>query len=606
MGFDNGDKFEYLKEFYEEGAGTMPTQEKELTGYPSIDKPWLKYYGEKAIAQDIPETKMYDYVSGCCSGHKKNLCLEYFGTKITYQDFIKRIENVAKAFVAFGVVDGEIVSIVAPTTPESIYCVYALNRIGAIANLIDPRLCVENIKEKIACSKYIVALDMISDKMEKAVDEKQKIVFFSIAESFPWYMKFVYALKTMKSQLIEEKPLKWNDFIKAGSSIARIEDASYQRNKVAILVSTSGTTGKSKLAQLTNENVNAVAWQYEYAGFGKHFGDTFLNIMPLFLAYGFISGIHMPMALGFKTVIIPQRELAQMAKYILKYKPQAYLDVPNGIASVISDKRVKKNTDLSFIQYIGIGGDSLDVVLEQECNEFLKTHNCSNKVQKGYGMTEIGSAAVINASGACNTLGSVGIPFPKTIAKIVNPDTCEELGYDEIGELCLSGPGVFKGYLGDDQATSVELETDERGVCWVHTGDLFSMNENGELFFKERIKNMFVRPDGHNNHPHIINELILQHPAVYAACTVGVQSPYHAIGKYPKSVIILKEEFKGKEDKIQQELEKMCMTAFSQRDIPYYYEFLNEFPYTPNGKVDLKALEDEGISRATLAAGVVF
>ena len=144
-------------------------REQTLTGYPSIDKPWLKYYSEKAIAQDIPETKMYDYLSGCFIGHEKNFCLEYFGTKITYQNFIKEIENVAKAFIAFGVVEGEIVSIVAPTTPESIYSVYALNRIGAIANLIDPRLCVENIKEKIACSKYIVALDMISDKMENGL-----------------------------------------------------------------------------------------------------------------------------------------------------------------------------------------------------------------------------------------------------------------------------------------------------------------------------------------------------------------------------------------------------------------------------------------------------
>lgn len=134
--------------------------------------------------------------------------------RLHINNFIKEIENVAKAFIAFGVVEGEIVSIVAPTTPESIYCVYALNRIGAIANLIDPRLCVENIKEKIACSKYIVALDMISDKMEKAVDKKQKIVFFSIAESFPWYMKLLYTIKTKKKVRHKNREtLKWDVFV---------------------------------------------------------------------------------------------------------------------------------------------------------------------------------------------------------------------------------------------------------------------------------------------------------------------------------------------------------------------------------------------------------
>lgn len=162
------------------------------------------------------------------------------------------------------------------------------------------------------------------------------------------------------------------------------------------------------------------------------------------------------------------------------------------------------------------------------------------------------------------------------------------------------------GYLNDEEAVKAEMEVDEKGVRWLYTGDLFSMNENGELFFKERIKTMFVRPDGHNNHPHVINELIQKHPAVYAVCMVGVQSPYHATGKYPKTVIILKEAYKGKEDEVQQELEKMCLSEFLQRDTPYWYEFVDEFPYTPNGKVDYKALEDKGIGQARVAEGLVF
>ena len=579
-----------------------------LVGVPSHDRPWMKFYGQEVLIYDIPEMKIYDYVVHNMSGHENLLCLEYFGAKITYKEFFNTIEAVAKAFVSVGVKEGEIVSIVAPTTPESIYCVYALNRIGAIANLIDPRLSVENIEKKIKCSNCVVALSMIYEKIHRIVQKNNTVVCFSIAESFPWYMKMLYRLKAKNPKVApcNAKVLNWKEFIEGGNSTMQLEDTSFQKNMPAVMVSTSGTTGKSKLAQLTNENVNAVAWQYEYAGYGKQFGETFLNIMPLFLAYGFISGIHMPLTLGFKIVIIPQRNLSQMAKYILKYKPQAYLDVPNGIASVITDKRIKSNTDLSFIKHIGIGGDTLEIALEQQCNEFLKAHNYLNKVQKGYGMTEIGSAAIINVSDESNALGSVGIPFPKTVAKIVHPDTRKELGYNEIGELCLAGPGVFKGYLGDEQATNAEIYVDEDGVRWLYTGDLFSMNENGELFFKERIKTMFVRPDGHNNHPHIMNELIQQHPAVYASCTVGVQSPYHTIGKYPKAVIILKQDFKGQEDKVQRELEEMCLSAFSQRDIPYYYEFLEEFPYTINGKVDYRTLESEGIEKARVAEGVVF
>lgn len=574
------------------------------TGYPSIDKPWLKYYSEEAITADIPKMRMFEYINESCVGYESNICLEYFGKKITYGDFLKKIEHVMKAFMSLGAQRGQIVSIIAPTMPEAIYCVYALNRLGAIANLIDPRLSVENIKEKIAYSQYVVALDMVQVKVDKVAGEHQTIIYVSLAESFPWYLKAMYRLKGNGASK-RRNNLTWKQFIQKGSGVAELTDSSYQQDDVAIMISTSGTTGKSKLARLTNENVNAVAWQYEYAGYGKHYGETFLNIMPIFLAYGFISGIHMPLSLGFKIAIIPQRDLAQMAKYIMKYKPQAYLDVPNGIASVIADERIKKE-DLSFIRHIGIGGDTLEVALELQCNEFLKEQGYLNKLQKGYGMTEIGSAAIINVSDSCNKPGSVGIPFVKTTAKIVDPETHEELGYNEIGELCLSGPGVFAGYLNDEQATNAEIEVDAEGIRWLFTGDLFSMDEDGELFFKERMKAMFVRPDGHNNHPHIMNERIAKHPAVKAVCTVGVQSPYHAIGKYPKTVIVLQEAFKGREDEIQHELEKMCLSEFSQRDIPYWYEFVEEFPYTPNGKVDYKALENGGITNARVAEAAIF
>ena len=577
-----------------------------MTDYPSIEKPWLKFYSQEAIDSNLPKMKMYDYIKAFSEGYERNNCLEFFGKKITYGELIKNVEKVTKGFISLGVKEGDIVSIVAPTMPEAIYCVYALNRVGAIANLIDPRLSKENIKEKIECSKYVVALDLVREKIDGAISDAKKIIYVSLIESFPWYAKIMFHLKHKQGKVLKGgNALDWVEFIHSGMQTSEVEDSLYHQNRVAILISTSGTTGKSKLAQLTNENVNAVAWQYEYAGYGKHYGETFLNIMPIFLAYGFISGIHMPLSLGFKIVIIPQRDLTQMAKYILKYKPQAYLDVPNGIASVISDKRMC-GKDISYIQHIGVGGDTLDISLEQQCNEFLKDHGYSGKLQKGYGMTETGSAAIINVSDECNTLGSVGIPFVKTVAKIVDPETQEELGYNEIGELCLAGPGIFVGYLNDENATNAEIKVDEKGVHWIYTGDLFSMNENGELFFKERMKAMFVRPDGHNNHPHIMNELISKHPAVKAVCTVGVQSPYHAMGKYPKAVIMIKEEFKGKEDEVQQELEELCMKTFSQRDIPYYYEFLEEFPYTPNGKVDYKALENEGVGNSKVAEGVIF
>ena len=174
---------------------------------------------------------------------------------------------------------------------------------------------------------------------------------------------------------------------------------------------------------------------------------------------------------------------------------------------------------------------------------------------------------------------------------VVNPETGEEVMYNEEGELYISSPALFKGYYKNEEATNKEIVLDENGEKWIKTGDYFTVAPNGELFFKGRKKMMFVRPDGHNNHPLEMTELVLKHPAVKDAFTVGIQSPYDIQGKYPKVSIVLKDEYKGQEEQIQKELEDLCMSNFSQRDVPYYYNFRDEIPYTPGGKIDCISLE---------------
>ena len=597
-----------------------PILEGELTGYASIDKPWMKYYSEETINSDIPKCKMYTYIKECIKNYGNGHCFEFFGKKIKYKDFLKNVETIAKSFKILGVKEEEIVSLVSPTTPEAVYTVYALNMIGSICNIVDPRLSIDNLREKLMYSKYIVSIDLAKPKIEKALTDNQVSIYYNISNSFSLPLKSIVDFKNLFSKK-DERGMDWSKFLSLAKLCSEENiESEYKEHQVAVIVSTSGTSGKSKLAQLTNENINSVAWQYGNSGISHNLGDTFLNIMPLFLSYGIVAGIHMPLSLGFKNVIIPQRDLNKMGHYLMKYKPQAYLDIPAGFDALIHDSKIhsireikfnfkgkkykmniEKNFDLSFLKNPGVGGDHLNENLEKQTNKFLYEHNNLKKVQKGYGMTEVSSAAIVNVSDQCNSINSVGIPFTKTMVKIVKPDTLEELKYNEIGELLISSPAIFKGYLGNDDATNMEILYDENGTKWIRTGDLFTINENGELFFKERMKMMFVRPDGHNNHPNIINELILNHPKVQEACTVGIKSPNHDFGKFPKTVIVLKNEYKGLEDEVQKELEDMCMKKFSQRDVPYFYEFRDSLPMTPNGKVDYRLLESEGVEKATPA-----
>jgi long-chain acyl-CoA synthetase len=308
--------------------------ETNQTGYPSIDKPWLKYYNKEITSKELPPQKIYDYIAEVADSHMDSYCLEYFGKKITYKAFLENVEKVAKAFLTLDVQDGDIVSVIAPTTPESIYCIYALNRIGAVANLIDPRLGTENLAEKTKCSNIIVSIDLVKNKVDSAVEGCKTVIYFSVAESFPPLPNLVYKMKSFRNKQPQSKnaAIEWKDFLKRSEHVSQIMDTPYRENATAVVVSTSGTTGKSKLACITNENMNVVAYQYAVSGLisEQKFGDTFLNIMPIFLAYGVVSGVHMALSVGFKSVIIPQRELDKMGRYLLKYKPQYYLDTPGG------------------------------------------------------------------------------------------------------------------------------------------------------------------------------------------------------------------------------------------------------------------------------------
>lgn len=564
---------------------------------PSIDKPWMKYYDEEAKVSAIPPIGLYEYLRQCIEAFPSSaFCLNYYGNRISYRDLLGSIDKVAKAFLGIGIKKGDIVSVVSPTTPEAIYCIYGLNRIGAVANIIDPRFSADNLMEKMESSVTIIGIDLISSKLEKCNQKQIPLFAFSVSESFPFVKRFIYKLK--KGRLRSKTLGSWSEFLKLGLATECIDDDSPQDDDVAVMVSTSGTTGKSKLAMLTNMNVNSIAWQYAHSGISHHQGSIFLNVMLLFLSYGIAAGMHMPLCLGFESVLIPRRDMRQVGSYLIRYKPQSYLDIPTSFESLLNSPAIHEGTNLSFLKNPGVGGDHLDPDLEEKVNEFLAAHGCFSPIQKGYGLTEMSSASIVNVNEACNMRGSVGIPLPKTEAKIVDTVSREELPLGEVGELCLSGPALFKGYYGNPAATEQELETDENGKTWVKTGDLFSMNENGELFFLERMKMMFVRPDGHNNHPNAMSEVLRRHPAIKDVCTVGIPSPFHSHGRLPKAVLVVSPEIDDDRQAIQEELERMCLNALSKRDVPCYYEFRDMIPYTSNGKVDFKQLEDEGVGNS--------
>lgn len=198
--------------------------------------------------------------------------------------------------------------------------------------------------------------------------------------------------------------------------------------------------------------------------------------------------------LGFTVIIVPNLDPAKLGSLVLKYKPEHMFGVPSHYQQLAADPKLR-DKDLSFILNYAAGGDSIARGAEQTVNDFLAAHGVRYPIAKGYGMTEVASAATV-AAGSNNKLGSVGIPMVNTLVAAFEPGTDKELPIGERGELCISGPTTMKGYYNKPDETDIILRRHPDGRIWVHTGDIGYLDEDGFVYLDSRIKRLIIRHDG--------------------------------------------------------------------------------------------------------------
>ena len=574
----------------------MYAEEKELTGYPSIDKPWLKYYSEEAINAKLPECTIYQYLWECNKNYLDNVALNYFGHKITFGEMFEGIENAAKSFSAIGIKQGDIVVMATVTTPETVYALYGLNCIGAIANMVDPRTSIEGIKEYIAevNAEYIICIDVAYPKIEKAVADilVKKIVVTSPANSLlhpkKCLLQLINKLKGVTPKL-SDNCILWGDFIKYGMT-KDIELVPYKKDSCCVIVHTGGTTGMPKGVMLSNDNINALVVQSVLTGIDMKREHTWLDIMPPFIAYGVGMGLHLPLIIGMETILVPSFDAKKFDRLLDKHKPNHMVGVPSYWGTITESKKLK-NADLSYIIAPTVGGDTMDVSLEKKANEYLEKHNCGYHITKGYGMTEV-CAGVAGTVDENNEIGSVGVPFVKSIVSIFNFETGEEVKYGELGEVCISGPNIILGYYNNEEATNDVIRVHKDGTKWVHSGDMGYMNEKGSIYIVDRVKRMIVRFDGFKVFPSLIEKVITSSPNINACCVVGIQDTTHSQGRLPIAYCVLENDCSTTESLIREELVHICKKGLPEYAQPMEYRFCEKLPLTPIGKVDYRKLEE--------------
>ncbi len=567
--------------------------------YASIDKPWLKYYPEKYLNAPFPQCTMYTMIRKMCAEkhHEDATALHYYGTDITYSQMFEKIDLYAAAFYESGVRKGDYVTILSVAIPETYYTIYALNKLGAVCNFIDVRTDRVHTAEFIrkAKSDVLVTLEQCFSSVEDKLD--------ALALRLVICQKPSSSLKPIKRILFDTANPKYKipydgkriisdlEFSKRGIG-KKYEEAVYEPDMPAVITRTGGTTGVSKGVVLTNDNLNAIAFNF-MAMVLDNIPDrtSLLNFLPVGVSYGIAVGVHMALCLSFTDILIPKFDVNEFASLVAKFKPNHIIGVPVFYEKLITSKKMR-NMDLSFINTMAAGGDSANDALEDKLDAFRIAHNIPYPVAQGYGMSEASSAVSFGFMNV-HKKGSTGIPSLTVTVAAFKPGTFEELPLGQPGEICITGKTLMKEYLDEPEETKNVLKRHPDGKLWVHSGDLGYIDEDGFLFIIGRIKRTIVRFDAHKSYPLQIERAIMQHESVSNCAVIPVKDTSHVQGELPLAVIELDNACQNPKEKIISELKQLCIENIEKRSQPAGFVFVDAIPITNSAKNDVRTLQTQ-------------
>lgn len=554
---------------------------------------------ELPLGFEIPDMSMFGLLKMMAEKQPDSTAYEYFGTKCTYRNLVEKIKEISGAYYSLGVRKGDIVTIIMPNTPEAVISIYALNRIGAVANILHPLSAQEEIMNHInrVGSKVVLCVNICAEKMAAIIDKTpvKKAIIASPGDSMPTIMKTLYALKCIKNfkyDKSDERYMSWGDFAKRSRNVAEFVSKGEDNKKVAIILHSGGTTGTPKDIMLSNSNFNAFGIQAVLTLRDVKAGDKILAILPIFHGFGLGVCVHVSFCFGACSVLIPQFNAKQFASILKKHKPTMIFGVPTLYDALLKAKGTDK-LDYSFLKYVVSGGDTLPEKLEKSVNEFLAAHNSTVKICEGYGMTE-GLAALCLSVGENYKSRTIGKPLIGTEMCIVEPGTTNVLPANEDGELCISGPTIMIGYRNNPEETANALRIHADGKTWLHTGDMAMIDEDGFVHYKLRIKRMMIT-SGFNVYPTQIESVVEELDFVDKCVVVSVPHQYKK--EVAKAYIVLKNG-KEKSEATKEEIRAHCKKKLMHYSVPYIYEFVDLLPKTAYNKIDFMKLQKESAREA--------
>lgn len=574
-----------------------------------MNKPWLKQY-DPSMKESLsyPDKTMYEMLARTAETFPKVKAVSFEGTHISYRSIFAQVNHMASAMEKAGIKRGDVVTICLPNIPHATVAFYAVNKLGAIANMVHPKTPPAELREFITStrSEYLIILDAFLAKHVGMLGEIaiNRVIVASIGD----YLSPVKALGfyLSKGRRIPAIPsdrryITWKNLGKLARERGEHEAAEHYVRPIepgapTVYLHSGGTTGSPKTIVLSSKNMNVLAVQGpQIVNIPDPFesgiapGKSMVTILPLFHGFGLCMGMHTMICNAITSILVPMFEPDSLAKVILKEKPSFLAAVPTLYEGILKSTKLK-NADLSFITCCFCGGDSLSPDLKERFEAFLHERGSAISLREGYGLTETVTVCSVNPEYKCRK-ESIGLPLSDILMKIVESGTEKELPAGTQGEICVSGPTTMLGYLGDPEGTRQAIRRHSDGRNWVHTGDFGYMDPDGFFYFTQRLKRI-IKVSGIPVFPSQIEAVIASVPEVSLACAIAVPDPYRI---HVVKAIAVTAGIEDEEEllRIREKIIDVCRERLIPYARPVEIEFRSALPMTLVGKIDYVALEKE-------------
>lgn len=542
---------------------------------------------------NVEELSLYEVIEERAKTDPKLKALYYQGRTISYKRFLKLIDKQADIlYHVLGVRKGDVVLIAQPNIPDTLILFYAVNKIGAIANMAHPFTPFNQIRDIMKKTKTKVAFlfeQRVAKEVERYRSIADEIIITRVEDYLPLAKRFVYHAflnRNIRKKLSKERKFKGftylHDLKYKGPSINKVNKEFI--DECGILLHSGSTTGDPKTIMLSSRAFNySASHAYEYLcveGEKQTKGLAMMGILPSFHGFGLCITMHASFYIGMCLALIPKFTNKAAIQVFNDLKVGCFICVPNAFESLLKDKGFSENKRLRWLQACFLGGDSMNATLKEKFDSVLIKNGARARLFEGYGLTESISVVIVNTHDH-NKAGSIGYPSSGMDIKILDENNVE-VPRGEIGEICIKSKTNMLGYFNDEQATKEAIIDG-----YLHSGDLGYMDEDNFIFFKQRKKRV-VKVSGVGVFPSEIEHLIETVPGVEQACAISIPDP--RLTNAIKVFVVAK--YFDKEG-MEHEIMETCRKYLIRWAVPKEIEFKKELPRTLLGKVDFKTLQKE-------------